>query len=48
MPAKFSEDIIRPLLIAYFRVGRLYSKIITPDKAVQLEHLKHSLDAYKV
>ena len=48
MPTKFSEDLIRPVLIAYFRVGRIYSKIVTPDKAKQLEHLKQSLDSYKV
>lgn len=47
MPTKFSEDLIRPVLIAYFRVGRIYSKIVTPDKAKQLEHLKQSLDSYK-
>jgi hypothetical protein len=48
MPTKFCEDLIRPVLMAYFRVGRLYSKIVTPDKAKQLEHLKQSLDSYKV
>jgi hypothetical protein len=48
MPKRFNEDMIRPVLIAYFRVGRLYSKIVKPDKAVQLEHLKQSLNAYKV
>lgn len=48
MPSKFSEDLIRPVLVAYFRVGRLYAKIVTPDKAKQLEHLKQSLDSYKV
>jgi hypothetical protein len=48
MPARFNEDMIRPALIAYFRMGRLYSKIVTPDKAVQLEHLKQSLNAYTV
>ncbi|KAJ4426195.1 hypothetical protein ANN_27004 [Periplaneta americana] len=47
MPNKLSEDLIRPVLIAYFRVGRLYSKIVTPDKAVQLQHLSQSLDSYK-
>lgn len=48
LPAKFSEDMIRPVLVAYFRVGRLYAKIVTPDKEKQLEHLKQSLDSYKV
>jgi hypothetical protein len=48
MPVRFNEDMIRPVLIAYFRMGRLYSKIVTPDKATQLDHLKQSLNAYKV
>jgi hypothetical protein len=48
MPAKLNEDVLRPALIAYFRVGRLYSKIVTPDKVMQLQYLKQSLDAYQV
>jgi hypothetical protein len=48
MPTRLNEDVLRPALIAYFRVGRLYSKIVTPDKAVQLQYLKQSLDAYQV
>ncbi|KDR21661.1 KIF1-binding protein-like protein [Zootermopsis nevadensis] len=47
MPTMFNEDVIRPALIAYFRIGRLYSKIVMPDKAAQLENLKQSLNAYK-
>jgi hypothetical protein len=48
MPARLNEDVLRPALIAYFRVGRLYSKIVTPDKVVQLRYLEQSLDAYQV
>lgn len=47
MPARLSEDLIRPTLIAYFRVGRLYSKIVTPDKAVHLQNVKETYEAYK-
>ncbi|PSN57546.1 KIF1-binding protein [Blattella germanica] len=47
MPTRLTEDLIRPTLIAYFRVGRLYSKIVTPDKATQLEHIRQSYEAYK-
>ncbi|PNF37182.1 KIF1-binding protein [Cryptotermes secundus] len=47
MPARLNEDVLRPALIAYFRVGRLYSKIVTPDKVVQLQYLGKSLDAYQ-
>jgi hypothetical protein len=48
VPTRLNEDVLRPALVAYFRVGRLYSKIVTPDKVTQLEHLKQSLDAYQV
>ncbi|KAJ9590781.1 hypothetical protein L9F63_016167, partial [Diploptera punctata] len=47
MPVRLSEDLVRPTLIAYFRVGRLYSKIITPDKAAQLQHVQETYEAYK-
>jgi hypothetical protein len=48
MPSRLNEDVLRPALIAYFRVGRLYSKIVTPDKVVQLQYLEQSLAAYQV
>ncbi|XP_046753046.1 KIF-binding protein-like [Diprion similis] len=46
-PDKFSEDLVRPALFAYFFLGRLHYKIITPDKHAQLENLRNSLNAYK-
>jgi hypothetical protein len=48
VPTRLNEDVLRPALLAYFRVGRLYSKIVAPDKVMQLQHLKQSLDAYQV
>lgn len=47
LPDRFSEDVVRPALFAYFLLGRLYYKIITPDKHAQLENLRNSLNAYK-
>ncbi|XP_029041559.2 KIF-binding protein [Osmia bicornis bicornis] len=43
----FPDDLMQPALIAYFHLGRLYNKIITPDKAIQLENTQNSLNAYK-
>ena len=44
---QFPDDLMQPALIAYFHLGRLYNKIITPDKAIQLENTQNSLNAYK-
>ena len=44
---KFSDDMLQPALIAYFHLGTLYNKIITPDKPTQLENVKKSIAAYK-
>ncbi|XP_063240345.1 KIF-binding protein [Bacillus rossius redtenbacheri] len=46
MPSSLSEDVERPALIAYFRIGRLHSKIISSDKAVQADSIRSSLDAF--
>nr|CAD7259319.1 unnamed protein product [Timema shepardi] len=46
MPSTLSSDVMRPAMLAYFRIGRLNSKFIQPDKAAQLENVKKSLDAY--
>ncbi|XP_011496932.1 PREDICTED: KIF1-binding protein homolog [Ceratosolen solmsi marchali] len=43
---KFSEDILRPALCAYFHLGRLYNKCITSNKQLQFDNAKKSLDAY--
>lgn len=47
LPDKFSDDLVRPALFAYFLLGRLHYKLITPDKQAQLENLRNSLNAYK-
>lgn len=48
MPKEFSADLEHPALIAYFYLGRLYSKLISPDKAIQLENTKKSYEYYKM
>ncbi|XP_012261040.2 KIF-binding protein-like [Athalia rosae] len=47
LPDRFSDDVVRPALFAYFLLGRLHYKIITPDKHAQLENLRNSVNAYK-
>lgn len=37
---------VRPVLSAYFHIGRLYNKFITPDKQQQLENVEKSYNAY--
>lgn len=42
----FQYEMVRPALCTYFQLGRLYSKIITPDKNMQLVNVKKSCDSY--
>ncbi|XP_066596060.1 KIF-binding protein-like [Prorops nasuta] len=44
---QFSEDVLQPALCAYFNLGRLYNKFITPDKSLQLENTINGINAYK-
>lgn len=43
---EFPEEMVRPGLFAYFHLGTLYNKIITPDKNCQLDNITKSIDAY--
>lgn len=43
----FPDDVIQPALFSYFHLGRLYNKIMTPDKTIQLENTQNSYNAYK-
>lgn len=45
-PEKLDEDVLRPALVAYFRMARLYSKLISSLPSAQLENLNKSLDNY--
>uniref|UniRef100_A0A8C9LVB6 KIF-binding protein n=1 Tax=Piliocolobus tephrosceles TaxID=591936 RepID=A0A8C9LVB6_9PRIM len=46
-PEHIGEDVLRPAMLAKFRVARLYGKIITADPKKELENLATSLEHYK-
>lgn len=46
-PEHLGEDVLRPAMIAKFRVARLYGKVITADPKKELENLATSLEHYK-
>lgn len=48
MVKNLSTDEIHPILFAYFHIGRLYYKIITPDKLMQLMNIRNSEKYYKM
>ncbi|XP_067242291.1 KIF-binding protein [Chanodichthys erythropterus] len=45
-PEKLEDDLLRPALVAKFRVARLQSKLISSNLASQLENLSLSLESY--
>lgn len=45
-PEKMEEDVLRPALVARFRMARLYSKLICSLPSAQLENLNKALDNY--
>ncbi|XP_035908712.1 KIF-binding protein [Anopheles stephensi] len=46
LPDGISEDEMQPILYAYFHIGRLYYRIITPDKRLKLKNTENSLFYY--
>ncbi|KAM7015231.1 KIF-binding protein [Tautogolabrus adspersus] len=46
-PEHLEEEVLRPALVARFRVARLYSRLISSVPSVQLENLNKSLENYK-
>uniref|UniRef100_A0A1A8G3E0 KIF-binding protein n=1 Tax=Nothobranchius korthausae TaxID=1143690 RepID=A0A1A8G3E0_9TELE len=46
-PEHLEEEVLRPALVARFRVARLHSKLISSSPAVQLENLDSSLQNFK-
>ncbi|XP_045425266.1 KIF-binding protein [Lemur catta] len=46
-PEHIGEDVLRPAMLAKFRVARLYGKIITADPKKELENLATSLEHYR-
>ncbi|XP_059477550.1 KIF-binding protein [Neocloeon triangulifer] len=47
LPDVIQDDLVRPVLLAYFYLGKLYREIIVPDKEVQIKNLNSSIDAYQ-
>ncbi|MEQ2171876.1 hypothetical protein GOODEAATRI_015103, partial [Goodea atripinnis] len=46
-PEHLEEEVLRPALVARFRVARLHSKLISSSPPVQLENLNRALENYK-
>ncbi|KAM4602378.1 KIF-binding protein [Polymixia lowei] len=46
-PERLEEEVLRPALVARFRVARLYSRLICPGTTTQIDNLNKSLDSYK-
>ncbi|XP_058453971.1 KIF-binding protein [Malaya genurostris] len=46
IPSGIDESELQPILFAYFHIGRLYYKVITPDKRLQLANVKNSFRYY--
>ncbi|GFS65510.1 KIF-binding protein [Trichonephila clavipes] len=47
LPEVFSEDTVRPVLIAHFYIGRYYSKLIESDTNKKLHNLLKTEEYYK-
>ncbi|KAM6977450.1 KIF-binding protein [Aplochiton taeniatus] len=46
-PEHLEDEVLRPALVARFRMARLYSKLISASPTVQLDNLNLALDCYK-
>nr|XP_020445659.1 KIF1-binding protein [Monopterus albus] len=46
-PEHLEEEVLRPALVARFRVARLHSRLISSSPSAQLENLSKSLEDYK-
>ncbi|XP_063333255.1 KIF-binding protein [Pelmatolapia mariae] len=46
-PERLEEEVLRPALVARFRVARLHSRLISTSPTVQLDNLNKSLENYK-
>uniref|UniRef100_A0A4W6G135 KIF-binding protein n=1 Tax=Lates calcarifer TaxID=8187 RepID=A0A4W6G135_LATCA len=47
VPEHLEEEVLRPALVARFRVARLHSRLISSSPSVQLDNLNRSLENYK-
>lgn len=48
IPATLDIDEYQAIACAHFNLGRLFYKIITPDKKMQLENIQSSYNNYKI
>ncbi|XP_068204500.1 KIF-binding protein-like [Palaemon carinicauda] len=46
-PEKYSEDSVRPALVAWFHLGRLWSKLISTNQQSKIQNIAQSLQNYK-
>lgn len=46
-PTTYPEDALRPALVAWFHLGRLWSKLITSEPVTKMQNLIQSLQNYK-
>lgn len=46
--SSLSADELEPILFAYFHIARFYYKMMTPDRAMQIENTKNSLKYYQL
>ncbi|KAK7060072.1 hypothetical protein SK128_008486 [Halocaridina rubra] len=46
-PEQYSEDSVRPALIAWFHLGRLWSKLVSSNPQSKLQNIAQSLQNYK-
>lgn len=47
LPETLPEDLVRPILVANFYLGRLYYKIITPDTRQKIENTTKAYESFK-
>ena len=47
VPDRLEDDVLRPALVARFRVARLNSRLISANPTGQLENLNVSLEGYQ-
>lgn len=43
----YPHDFMKLALSSYFQMGRLYSKIISLDKSIQLQNIQNTINAYQ-
>lgn len=46
-PTVYSEDSVRPALVAWFHLGRLWSKLVATNHQTKIQNLAQSLQNYK-